>query len=168
MRDKLFYWQIAGFLFTGIAGTLLHFLYDWSNQNPFVASFSAVNESIWEHMKLLFVPMFMFSILERQFIGEQYENFWCVKLISIILGITLIPVLYYTYTGISGTSKDWINITIFFIAAATTYLLETWLFRNASSFCMSPLLALFILCLLALVFIILTFVPPEIPLFQTP
>ena len=168
MRNKLLYWQIAGFLFTGIAGTLLHFLYDWSNQNIFVASFSAVNESIWEHMKLLFVPMFIFAILERQFIGAHYENFWCVKLVGILLGIMLIPVLYYTYTGISGISKDWINVAIFFIATAATYLLETWLFRNVSTFCIAPLWALFILCLLASAFVILTFIPPEIPLFQTP
>ncbi len=168
MRNKLLYWQIAGFLFTGIAGTLLHFLYDWSNQNIFIASFSAVNESIWEHMKLLFVPMFIFAVLERQFIGEQYENFWCVKLVGILMGIILIPMLYYTYTGISSMSKDWINIAIFFIAAAATYLFETWLFRNALPFCLTPLLALFILCLLALAFVILTFIPPNIPLFQVP
>lgn len=168
MRNKLLYWQIAGFLFTGIAGTLLHFLYDWSNQNIFVASFSAVNESIWEHMKLLFVPMFIFAVLERQFIGTPYENFWCVKLVGILMGIILIPMLYYTYTGISGMSKDWINIAIFFISAVATYLLEIWLFRNTPSFCISPLLALFILCLIALTFVILTFIPPKIPLFQAP
>lgn len=168
MHKKLLLWQFVGFIFTAIAGTLLHFLYNWSNQSVFVAPFSAVNESIWEHMKLLFVPMFIFALLERQFLGDQYENFWCVKLAGIILGVSLIPVLYYTYTGISGTSKDWINIMIFFVAAAATYALETWLFKQEHAFCFSPLIALFILCLLALTFVVLTFVPPEIPLFQDP
>ena len=114
MRNRLLYCQIAGFVFTSIAGTLLHFLYNWSNQSTFMAPFSAVNESIWEHMKLLFVPMFVFALIERQFIGAQYKNFWCVKLIGILFGIIMIPVLYYTYTGISGVSKDWVNIIIFF------------------------------------------------------
>lgn len=168
MRNKLLYWQIAGFIFTAIAGTLLHFLYEWSKQSTFVAPFSAVNESIWEHMKLLFVPMFIFALIERQFVGTEYHNFWCVKLIGILFGIIMIPVLYYSYTGISGVSKDWINIIIFFVVAAATYLLELWLFKNANALCIAPLLALFILCLLALIFVIFTFVPPEIPLFQAP
>lgn len=168
MRNRLLYWQIAGCIFTAVAGTLLHFLYEWSNQSTLVAPFSAVNESIWEHMKLLFVPMFIFALIEREFIGAQYENFWCVKLVGILLGIIMIPVLYYTYTGISGTSKDWINIIIFFVVAATTYWLELWLFKNVSALCIAPLLALFILCLVALAFVVLTFIPPNIPLFQAP
>lgn len=168
MRNKIFRWQLAGFVFTVIAGTLLHFLYNWSNQSSFVAPFSAVNESIWEHMKLLFVPMFIFALIEHQFIGQQYENFWCVKLVGILFGSLLIPMLYYTYTGISGMSKDWINILIFFIVAATAYMLETWLFYQERALCIAPLFALFLLCLLALTFVVLTFVPPEIPLFQDP
>ncbi len=168
MRNRLLSWQIAGFIFTAVAGTVLHFLYEWSGQSSLVAPFSAVNESIWEHMKLLFVPMFLFALIERQFIGAQYENFWCVKLVGILFGIIMIPVLYYTYTGISGVSKDWINIIIFFVVAAVTYLLELWLLKNASSLCIDPLLALFILCLLALTFVIFTFIPPDIPLFQAP
>lgn len=168
MQKKLSLWQLAGFIFTAIAGTLLHFLYNWSNQSVFVAPFSAVNESIWEHMKLLFVPMFIFALIERQFLGKQYENFWCAKLAGITLGLTLIPVLYYTYTGISGISKDWINIIIFFVAAAAAYLLETWMFKQDREFCFSPLIALLFLCLLAMTFVVFTFVPPEIPIFQDP
>lgn len=168
MRNRLLYWQTAGFIFTAIAGTLLHFLYDWSHQSTFVAPFSAINESIWEHMKLLFVPMFIFALIERQFLGAQHENFWCVKLIGILFGIIMIPVLYYTYTGISGVSKDWINIIIFFVVATAAYWLELWLFKNTSTLCQASLLAMFLLCLVALAFVAFTFIPPKIPLFQAP
>lgn len=75
MKKSLKFWQIGGFVFTAIAGVLLHFLYDWTNQSIIVASFSAVNESIWEHMKLLFFPMFVFALIEYKFIGKNYENF---------------------------------------------------------------------------------------------
>ena len=43
-------------------GTLLHFLFDWTGGNAVVALFSAVNESIWEHLKLLFYPMVLFAV----------------------------------------------------------------------------------------------------------
>ena len=50
-------WELAGLFLTLIFGNLLHFVYDWSGQNSVVAAFAAVNESTWEHMKLLFFPM---------------------------------------------------------------------------------------------------------------
>lgn len=168
MKKSLSSWQLAGFLFTSIAGTLLHFLYEWSNQSAFVAPFSAVNESIWEHMKLLYFPMFVFALVERQFIGEKYENFWCAKLAGFLLGLTLIPVLYYSYTGIFGSSLDWINIAIFYMSAATAYLLETWLLNRNRGICPSSLLALFALCVIGFTFVVFTYIPPEIPLFQDP
>ena len=56
MKKHIAYWQMTGFIFTGVVGTLLHFFFDWTGKNVIVALFSAVNESIWEHLKLLFYP----------------------------------------------------------------------------------------------------------------
>lgn len=160
------FWQMIGFIFTGIAGCLLHFLYDWSGHNPVAALFSAVNESTWEHMKLLFFPMFLFSLIEYNFTDEFFRNFWSSKLIGIITGLILIPVIYYTYTGVLGVNADWFNIIIFFIASATAYYIEYILMKNKFSFCRAPFIALLILCSIAIMFIIMTFVQPKIPLFQ--
>ncbi len=159
-------WQISVFLFTGAAGVLLHFLYDLTDGSIFVAPFSAVNESIWEHMKLLFFPMFVFALIEYNFIGNNYGNFWCAKLVGIITGLLLIPIIYYTYTGVLGVNADWFNIIIFFIAALTSYYIENLLIKNNPGFCRSPLIAFLTLCLIAVLFIVLTFVQPKIPLFQ--
>ncbi len=166
MKNKLFLWQLIGFLFTSAAGVLLHFAYDWSNQSAFIAPFAAVNESIWEHMKLLFFPMFLYAAIENLVLGEKRPNFWCTKLFGISLGLLLIPVLYYSYTGIFGIQKDWINIVIFFLANAVSYLTEALLFQKGTFKCPSPAIALFFLCLFAFAFVIFTFMPPQIPLFQ--
>lgn len=168
MKRSLTLWQLGGFIFTGIAGTMLHFLYDWTNQSIIVAPFSAVNESIWEHMKLLFFPMFIFALIEYRILGEDYENFWCAKLAGTAVGLLLIPMIYYTYTGAFGVSADWFNIVIFFIAAGVAYYLEYQLLKREINFCKSSFTAFLILCLIALLFIVLTFVQPKIPLFQYP
>ena len=168
MKNKLSLWQLFGFIFTGIAGVLLHFAYEWSNQSLIFAPFSAVNESIWEHMKLLFIPMFVFALIENIFFGPVYDSFWCVKLVGILSGTLLIPILYYSYTGIFGVRLDWINIAIFFIANAMAYLLELYLLKNDILPCISPLLALLILCFVTFIFVVFTFVPPSIPLFEPP
>lgn len=168
MKKLLSVWQFSGFIFTSIAGVILHFLFDWTNKSIFVAPFSAVNESIWEHTKLLFFPMLVFALVERRYIGKEYKSFWCVKLMGIVLGIVLIPVLYYTINGIFGSTPDWVNIAIFFVAAAVSYFAETKLLKQNNAYCRSPGTALVILILIALLFMALTFIPPYIPLFEDP
>lgn len=167
MRKSITTRQFIGFLATSVGGTLLHFLYDWTNQNFFFSLISGVNESTWEHMKILFFPMFIFAIIEYQYF-EDYENFWCIKLIGIVTGLLLIPTLFYTYNGMFGKSPDWINIAIFFLAAAVAYLFETWLFKKDNVSCKSPNLAFAAICLIALAFVVFTFNTPKLPLFMDP
>ena len=168
MKRSLSFWQLVGFVFTSVVGTLLHFLYEWTGESVIVGLFSAVNESIFEHMKLLFFPMLLFAFIEAKYIGEEYDNFWCAKLVGILVGVGLIPVIYYTYTGIFGVNADWFNIIIFFITAAISYMVETRIMESDRCSFIQPNLAKFILIIIAAVFIVFTFFPPKIPLFEDP
>ena len=167
MKRSIGLWQLMGFAVTSFAGTLLHFLYDWLNNAIWIAPFSGVNESTWEHMKLLFVPSFLFAIVQSFFFRERRE-FWCVKLRGILLGLVLIPVLFYTYNGAIGPSPDWFNIAIFFISAAIAYLYETRLFRENKLLCKSPKWRILALCGIALLFVVFTFATPELGIFKDP
>jgi len=167
MKRSIGLWQLIGFAITSLAGTILHFLYDWLGEAIWVAPFSGVNESTWEHMKLLFWPMFIFSIVQSFFFKEQ-DNFWCIKLRGTLLGLVFIPVLFYTYNGVIGKSPDWLNIAIFFISAAIAYICETRLFKDDKVPCKSYKLALGTLCLISLLFIIFTFRTPELGIFKDP
>ena len=167
MKRSIGLWQLMGFAVTSLGGTLLHFLYDWLGKAVWIAPFSGVNESTWEHMKLLFCPMFIFAIVQSFFFKDR-EDFWCVKLKGTLLGLVLIPVLFYTYNGVIGKSPDWINIAIFFISAAVAYIYETRQFNNGTTTCKSPKLAFAILCVIALLFVIFTFSTPQIGIFKDP
>ena len=159
--------QFFGFSVTSMGGTLLHFLYDWADQSIWAAPFSGVNESTWEHMKLLFWPMLVFAVLQRFFFPVQ-ADYWCVKLRGILTGLCLIPLLFYTYNGVIGKSPDWVNIAIFFVAAAIAYWYETRLFQRASTSCKAPWVAIASLVGIALLFVLFTFLPPRIALFRDP
>ena len=113
MKQRSVLWQWAGFAVASFGGTILHFLYDWTGGSILVSPFSGVNESTWEHMKLLFWPLFIYALVQRLFFKDQ-KNYWCVKLAEILLGLILIPVLFYTYNGVFGKSPDWINIAIIY------------------------------------------------------
>ena len=167
MNQFIFLWQLVGFAVTSLGGTILHFLYDWLGKAVWIAPFSGVNESTWEHQKLLFWPMLLFAVLQSCFFRDR-EDFWCVKLRGILLGLTLIPVIFYTYNGVVGSSPDWFNIAIFFVAAAVAYLYETQLLQRNSVRCRSPKWAVAVLVGLALLFTVFTFLPPQIAIFRDP
>lgn len=166
MKRDLSLWQFVGFAFTALGGTLLHFLYDWTNNN-IIAAFSAVNESTWEHMKLLYFPLFIFALIQSRFF-KDYQSFWCVKLWGTVTGLVLIPVLFYTYNGAFGKSPDWLNIAIFFISAAAALALEKHIFKQDSFQCKIPSLAFTLICLIGVLFVTFTFATPYLPLFQDP
>lgn len=168
MKRLLSLWQALGFAVTGVLGVLLHFVFEWTNGSVFVAPFSAVNESIWEHTKLIFFPMFVFAIIEYMNIGGKYKNFWCVKLIGTLLGIISILVLYYTINGIFGKTPDFVNIVIFFVSAFISYYTETKLFNQRNLNCISARTALIILIFITILYAMFTFMPPHIPLFKDP
>ncbi len=158
---------LAGFAVVSLLGTLLHFVYDWFGGN-FSALFSGVNESTWEHMKLLFFPMFAVAIIENFFFKHDYKNFWCIKLLGTLLGLIMIPVLFYTIGGIFGKTPDFVNIGIFFVSAAAAYIYETKSFSTQSEACKYNNSAFFAFCIIAIAFWAFTFFPPKIPLFQDP
>lgn len=169
MRKRLFYWDLAGFLFTAALGTLLHFTYDWSGQATLAAAFSAVNESTWEHMKLLFFPMFLFSLVQICFLGRNYPNFPAVRAVAVVTGLLLIPTLYYTYTGVLGFDVTWADIAVFFLAALGAFALDFYLLETGRlSGKWQQLVGLLVLWGLAFSFVWCTFYPPHLGLWQDP
>ena len=167
MKRSIGSWQLLGFAATALVGTILHFLYDWLGEAIWIAPFSGVNESTWEHMKLLFWPMLIFAVVQSFFFRDR-ENFWCIKLRGILLGQLLIPVLFYTYNGVIGKSPDWINISIFFLSAAISYLYETRQFNQGTLVCKHPRRAIALLGLIAVLFVAFTFKTPTIGIFRDP
>ena len=167
MKRTVWLWQLFGFAIVTLSGTLLHFLYEWLDGVLWLAPFSGVNESTWEHMKLLFWPMLIFTVVQSLFFRE-YEKFWCIKLRGILLGLVLIPIIFYTYNGVIGKSPDWVNIAIFFVAAGAAFIYETMVFNRQTVSCPHRWLAIVILTSIAMLFVIFTFITPPIGIFVDP
>lgn len=158
--------SLLGFGAVSLGGTLLHFLYDLSDKSIFTSPFSGVNESTFEHMKLLFFPMLVYAVFDRVFHRDEAE-FWCIKLRSIILGLILIPVLFYTYNGVIGESPDYVNIAIFFVSAAAYYY-EYRIMKNVNITCRDGRLAIAVILTIGAAFVIFTFKTPRLEVFRDP
>ena len=165
MKKRYIIWGAIGFVVTSLLGVVLHFLYEWVGEAMWIAPFSGVNESTWEHMKLLFWPMLLLAIVESFFLIDR-KDFWCVKLRGISLGLALIPILFYTYNGVIGKSPDFVNIAIFFISVAVAYIYETRLFIKKKQICGTDRWAVVCLSIIALLFIVFTFKTPRLEIFR--
>ena len=167
MKRNVFLWELFGFAITVLCGTLLHFLYDLTGGALWAAPFSGVNESTFEHMKLLFWPMLLFAFFQMP-LFKGYDGFWCVKLRGTLIGLGLIPLIFYSYNGIIGKSPDFVNIAIFFVSAAIAYIYETRALNRGNTACKSEKTAIGVLLAIALLFVLFTFRAPEINLFRDP
>lgn len=169
MRRRLFFWELGGFLFTGVLGMLLYYTYEWSGGSSLAAAFSAVNRSAWEHMKLFFLPLFLFSLVQVCLLGRNYPNLPAVRAVSAATGAALIPILFYTCTGVTGRNFPWTDITIFSLADLAAFALDfRLLLRGRLSRGWQQLLGLVALWALVFCFVWCTFRPVRLPLWRDP
>jgi len=168
MENELACWEISGLISVIIMGTILHFVYDWTGQNRIVGIFSPVNESTWEHLKLLFVPMLFYSTVEYFAVGKNIPNFFVAKILAIVLGMVVIVAVFYTYTGIVGKHFLWADILTFILGVAVAYAYSWKIMKKADVGTRPQLVAIMIALVLVACFAVFTFNPPHIPLFLDP
>lgn len=158
--------HIISFIFVGIVGALLHFVYEWSGNNAIVGVFSAVNESTWEHLKLAFYPMVVSSIVGYFTIGKDIPNFICSRVKGILIAMSCIVVFFYIYSGVLGRTIDALNIIIFYISI---FIGEYFSYRNMfkKSSCNNRV-AIAIVLMFFVCFVLFTFFTPEIGIFKDP
>ena len=166
---KIRNWQIVAILFTLALGTLLHFTYQWSGNNQIVGAFSAINESTWEHLKLLFFPMLIFAVFEGIYIYKETNNYIEAKTIGIIFGMLFITVFFFTYTGIIGTNFAVLDIGSFFVGVILSEIIAYKIMRMKNfSTNKTKTISIILIFILTLCFIFFTFNPPNINYFRDP
>lgn len=161
-------WEFIGFIFVTVIGTILHFAYDWSGHNRFVGILSPVNESTWEHLKLLFTPMLLYSIVEYLVIGKKYSNFIPAKLFGMLFGMFVIVDVFYTYTGIIGNHFLLADILTFLLGVAAAYIHGWKIIQSADMGTQCHCADIVLILVLAAGFATFTFSPPHIGLFLDP
>lgn len=168
MNKNLFKYTVTGFIFVSILGSLAHFFYEWSGYSFIVGLFSAVNESVWEHLKLLFFPYLIWSIIEF-FALDKNKAVFPAKALGAVSGMTAIVVFFYVYTGITGENIDFLNIISFFIGVAVSFAVDYTLIKNEKfSTTSGTVIGITALLIIMMFFILFTVFPVKIPLFKDP
>ncbi len=160
-------YTIIGIVFVLITGTLAHFLYNWSGNNYIVGFFTPINESVWEHMKLLFFPMLIYSLIIILNFKKTYSCVTSSLFFGILVGTLLVPIFFYTYTSIIGKDIFILDIGTFILSI----ILAFWLsYKLTSSRRLEPytLLLCSLVFILFIGFMLFTYNPPKTRIFEDP
>lgn len=149
-----------------VTGVLLHFVYGWSGGSRVVAAIAPVNESVWEHLKLVLIPVVALGVVEAAWVRDR-RRLWWAKLAEVITASGFVVVFFYTYTGALGVHSILaVDILSFLVAIAGGQSLSYRILSSATRRPLPPAVSVMALVLLVVAFGVLTFTPPHIPLFQ--
>jgi len=167
MNKKIFGWSIWGAILVTITGTLLHFGYSSTN-NFWVGFIAPINESVWEHMKLVFYPVLFFSVIEWLTYSKKPDKFWFSVLLQEFIGIAFIMIFFYTYTSLVRHSILAFDIGSFVLAIVLAKIVHFQLLTKKSNFAISNFVAVTYLLALLTFFVICTVNPPRNRIFIDP
>ena len=166
-QKPLVNYTVSGTVFVSLLGTLAHFFYEWTGLNPVIGLFTAVNESTWEHMKLIFFPMLLYYIFIWFKLRRRTPEALPSMLIAILIGTCMIPILFYTYTGILGFMVTAANLTIYYVSVTTAFVIF-YLIATRCRLEEVNIILYFIITLFICMFFLFTYDPPELGIFIDP
>jgi len=158
--------EMLGILFISAFGSLLHFTFNWLNRFWLAGTFSAVNESTWEHLKLAVVASIIWAILESKVFKVKAPNFLFAKFVSIYLAPILIALFFYSYKAILGHNLLAIDISIFVLAVIISQIVSYKIMVLPEKSQKLKAISFALLGLLLIAFVIFTFYPPHFFLFR--
>lgn len=164
MKKNLSKWEFLGVFSIFILQSLLHFGYELTNLKV-LSLICAVNESVWEHLKIGFYGALLFYLIEYIFIGKNFSNYWFAKLVALYFIPLFILTTYYTYTGIIGHHYLWVDIMIAFLSGLFAQIISYRIIDWKKNFTMFNFISIVLIIIAIGVFSIFTFYPPHIPLF---
>lgn len=168
MNNRLKKLEIAGVFFVFIFATLLHFLYDWTNGSALGVLFGAVNESVWEHIKIFAMPYVVWSIIELAFSIPYFRQFVVAKVMGLYLLSGLIISFFYLYTTILGRAILIVDILSVFVWNALAHFFSYKITTSSKDLRNLFPLCLGLLFLFMVMYFCFTAAPPHIDLFKDP
>ena len=164
--NSLKHWRLAGIITIIILGFLLHYIFSWTSGSKIIGLFVPVNESVWEHLKLGYWSVVLFSIVEFFPIKHSVNNYWFAKTIGVLALEITIVIIFYGYTFISGKIIFQVDIFSYILAAILCQYL-TYIFLRLKPFSKTlNRLSLAMFILLGVLFGVLTYYPPHIAIFK--
>ena len=141
---------------------LFHFLYDWFPNTIFSILFP-VNESIWEHMKLLYSGIIAWGLIEYFILKKQNmkkDNYWYQLFLT---AVTSIPLYLIIYLPLYTIFKEniFISIGLLILVIILEQIFSYYLLKNNTKKETLNKVSIILIVLGYIVFTSLTYNPPK-------
>jgi hypothetical protein len=166
MEKKTLLWQLFGAIFIVLLGSFMHFLFELTGNWAPIGAIAAVNESVWEHLKLGYFPLIIFALIEYKFLKKSFNQFIVAVASSAIIIPLVIVVFFYSYTTILGGDSLFFDILSFIIAIFIGQYVSYRVLLIEKVGSRYAILALIILIAFGASFVFFTYFPPQLPIFQ--
>lgn len=152
--------RLLVFLIVGALGVGLHFLYEWL-PCAITAIISPVNESVWEHVKLIFYPLLIAGTVLTKW-QKGCRGPWLAGNLAACL---LMLAAGYIYNILFWGEAMWVNIAIYIVCLAVGFILPG-LFAGWAASPMAEGVLTAAAGLFWVVIVWCSFAPPDQVLFQ--
>ena len=153
---------IAIFLFSALS----HFIYDWF-PNIFTSIFFPVNESIWEHTKMIFTTMMFWGIIEYFIISNHgKKNFSTALVISTIITIIFLVATFTPIYYVMNEQENMVvTLIIYFISIVVGQIISYFILKQQREFNLLNIISIVSIPIIFTVYGILTYYPIKSGLF---
>jgi hypothetical protein len=166
MKRTILKWEVLGIIFVVMIGALFHFMFEFFNYWAPAGAFFPVNESVWEHLKLPYWPLIIFSLIEYNFLKDKTNNFVIGKTLSFLISIGTILTVFYAYTAILGAELLIIDILSFVLGVVIGQLVSYLILSKERLSVSYTNMAWILFIAFGILFAVFTYFPPYIPIFQ--
>ena len=157
------------FLFAALAaiigGCALHFLYAVL-PNPLTALVAPVNESVWEHLKLLYYPTLLAAYLLSQCTGER-RQLWSGFLVAVLTMPVFLVGVYYLLACGFGVEGLPVDIGLYAVTMAGGFALAYGLYRKGCALRVTGVLLMLVIFYGAFL-VVFSFAAPQFGIFLPP
>ncbi len=158
-----------GILWLFAIGSIMHFLYQLLGESIVVGLFAPTNESVWEHLKMVALPMILwwgiYYLIYKNKYNINKKAWFTGALAALITALFMIPLIFYFYTNAFGVEYVWVDILMLLIGIFIGQWMGLHFYRHSSG--IPVWIAIFLMVVIVALFAIFTIFPPNLPIFQS-
>ncbi|MDO4749001.1 MAG: DUF6512 family protein [Eubacteriales bacterium] len=169
MNKKLFtILEFIGVPIIYLIASVLHFVYDWSGGSVLSILFGAVNESVWEHVKIFAVAFTLWTAIELLAVKPPFKKFVVAKTISLYFLSLSIIVFFYAYNLFTSKPILWLDLLSSFVFTLLSQTISYYLTTKENTITDYFPVAVMLIMLYFMMFFSFTVFPPKADLFKDP
>lgn len=166
MKDKLLLrLEAAGVAIIYLIAVFLHFVYDLSG-SILSAIFGAVNESIWEHVKIFAIAYLFYGLIEFLWAKPTLRQFTVAKAAGVYVQGLSIILLYYGYTLFAKSPVLIVDLLIGLVATILGQFVSYRFYTGQKDLSKYFYTALMMLFLLLMMIVCFSYFPPKTEIFR--